>query len=202
MSICSSLFFGSEGNYSILGQQVEFRDTDKKIYSFSSDFIGQTAEALLTSSIFRIGTLGYLHTFIHEMGHALVGSILTQQSASITIYTKTCLGQTSRIQTNCPINDTLISLGGPLADIVFSIMLIFAAFAFQSTITAPVAIGICAGATIWILGEFLYAVTSLVNKDGGDFASISRNGPLHLLFATSTIVGVVAAGVFAISKVR
>lgn len=205
MSICSSLLLGTEGKYSILGQQVEFINTDEKIYSFSTDFISKTAEALLTSSFFRIGTLGYLHTFIHEMGHALVVSFLTKKTASITLYSKMSLGYTIMPQAFgrlSPMGNTLVNMSGPLADIIFSIALIFGSFALQSRITAPVAMGIRLGAITWIFGEFLYAANSLVNQDDGDFAYIAREGPLHLVFASSVIVGVLALGVFAITKVK
>jgi hypothetical protein len=201
--LASSLFLGTSGIYHILDITVEFENDSPLFHSFSNNLIGKMGNGLLKNHIFQILTFGYLHTFVHEMGHALAYKILSGASSHIQISTFALSGVTTPNPGKMlsPIQKSIFSLGGPLADVVFSVSQIFAAFALSAYITVPVAIAITIGASIWIFGEAFYAADSLLKNDNGDFAYIARNGVLHLLGATAVMAGVIALGILATKRV-
>lgn len=200
--LAASLFLGIPETYRILDIEVEFKSSNSAFYGFSNNLIGNIAGGLLKSRVFNVLTFGYLHTFVHEMGHALAYKLVGGGSSDITISTSHLSGVTRYHSANLsPIQNSICSLGGPLADVVFSVAQIFAAFALSAYITTPVAIGIAIGASIWIFGEVFYAATSLLKNDNGDFASIAQNGSLHLLGSIAVMVGVIALGILATKRV-
>ena len=199
-----SLLFGSEGSFHVCGFKVEFLKSQTSYYSFDThhknpvlSLLSKGAETCLNSRAFRILTLGYVHTFVHEMGHALAHKILTGDGAKIVIQTDTCKGVTSfrgckRIS---KVAETIIGLSGALSDVVFSVCQIAAAWAMSCYITVPAAIAITIGAAVWIAGEFFYAGYSALQHDHGDFGKIAKNGPLHLTLALTPLVATVALGI-------
>lgn len=200
--IIQSLFLGHPGTYDILGINVTFKNTKAASISFSDNLIGNLGENILKSRAFHILTFGYLHTFVHEMGHALAHKVFGG-SSKIEISVSYLSGSTSNISGKqlSRVQSSVCSLCGPLADVIFSVSLIFAAFALSTYITLPVASMIAIGASIWIFGEAFYAVDSLLQNNHGDFGMIARNGLDHLMSATAVMVGVIVLGIFATIRV-
>lgn len=200
--IIQSLFLGRSGIYECLGIPVTFKkDHIPGGAAFADNAIGNLGESLLNSRIFHILTFGYLHTFVHEMGHALTHKV-HGASSKIEILTTSLSGFTipdnyvlSRIQCS------IIALAGPLADVIFSVSEIFAAFALSAYLTLPVATTIAIGAGIWIFGEVFYAVDSVLQQNDGDFGMIAKNGFDHLMCATVIMAGVIALGIFATARI-
>jgi hypothetical protein len=84
--------------------------------------IGRAAEFCLNSKIFSLLTLGHLHTFIHELGHAVAYRTLTGGEATIHIALNTQSGITSfggKARSLSPAGATWVNLSGPLADLFF-----------------------------------------------------------------------------------
>lgn len=192
-----SIFLGHPGERRFLGFSVSFVQERNKYYSFSHSnfafyFVGQAASVLLNNYTFKVLTFGYLHTMVHEMGHALTAKLFNVHS-SIKININNCIGctQYNNYKKLPLLKDSLVALAGPLADVIFSVSIIFAAFFASPFITVPVSTFFALGAAIWITGELYYALDSL-NSGDGDFANIGRNGNLHLLFATVALITPVA----------
>ena len=200
MTLIKSLFLGESGNYNILGTPIKFQKNSINFNSFSDDFVGRMGDFVLKSRVFHILTFGYIHTLVHEMGHALAAKVLSNSSARITINTTSLSGVTSISNTRfTPIKSSLIDLGGPLTDVIFSCTQIFFAFLLSPYISTIGAMSIALGASIWIFGELFYAVDAL--KSGrGDFAGIARNGTSHLIGASSIMLSSIALGIFATYK--
>src|SRR4051794_5269206 len=133
--IISSLFLGRSGTYNILGMQVEFQSDQPGFHNLSDNPIGKLGDNLLSNRVFNILTMGYLHTFVHEMGHALTYKIVSGGSSQVEIQISTSQlsGVTIHHGKNLsPIQHSIYLLGGPLANVAFSISLIFAAFALSA----------------------------------------------------------------------
>lgn len=162
---------------------------------------GGAADCLLRSKIFSLLTLGHLHTFVHELGHAIAHRVLTGGEATINLSTSSCLGSTTYHQGTrplTPIGATWIDLSGPLADIIFSVVLIIGIFAIthyvpmSQGLSLGLRIGIGAPAAFWIIGEFLYASVSACRGDNGDFGKIFSRGWSHLLISIAILVSICA----------
>lgn len=222
MSFINSLFFGFEGQYQLRGIEITFKKLGQNgYYHFSGDFVGKTAGFLLQNRVVQVLTFGYLHAFVHEMGHALASYILTGKSSHIEIDTNTCTAQTILSSASNSIQNTIILTAGPCTDVAFSVSQIFTAVVLSPSITLPVSLGISFGASFWIFGEFYYAAHSLIsnsqgliivgpnghgpiyfkNQDSGDFARIANHGPFHLAGALSVMVSIVALGIIGIRSV-
>lgn len=90
-----SLLTGAAGQYTIAEIKVCFDNQPAPTYSFGQDwFIHRAADYCLQSRIFNLATLASLHTFTHEMGHALTSRLFRDGQAEIIILTRTSTGCT------------------------------------------------------------------------------------------------------------
>lgn len=166
---------------------------------------GRVADFCLTNKVFNVLTLGYVHAFIHELGHAVAYRVLSGGSATINLTTASCYGSYTRHDdAKRPLSSvgaTWVDLSGPLANIIFSVVLIVGIFAItyyapmSPTLSLILRIGIAAPAAFWIMGEFFYAAVSISKQDSGDFGKIASRGWAHLLVALAILVAICAIGV-------
>jgi hypothetical protein len=194
-----SIIFGSEGSYKFFDINVVFEKTDNSQYLFAQALnnplakpIGHLADCFLKSKAFRIATQGYLHTFIHEMGHALARKLLGKHSPSISINTKNgggfCTTATDEgILSNK--ENFIISFSGPATDMAFSTCKLLATIALRPYIPKIAVVAMVSSSAIWMIGELFLALTSALNKDHGDFGKIRECGPKYLWLASIGLVG-------------
>lgn len=170
--------------------------------------VGGAANFCLRSKIFSLLTLGHLHTLVHEMGHAVAHRVLTGGEATINLSTSSCYGSATLHPGKRPLSSigaTWIDLSGPLADIIFSIVLIIGIFAIthyvpmSKELILGLRIGIGAPAALWIIGEFFYVGASACKEDNGDFGKIARRGWLHLLTSIAILVSICTLGALGIT---
>jgi hypothetical protein len=201
-----SLFLGSEGRYQLGGIDICFQKSESPPYDFyeSDDpcamkCVGYLAKSCLKNRLFKIATFGYLHILVHELGHALAYKICSGKSSTITVHSNFGMGETDyhhhhfKDQLLSPAAETFLDMAGPLADLIFSVALIFGAFLLQNYITPYATYFIAGGAGFWILGEFYYALNSALKADGGDFGKIRERSSLHLFIATAIMVAICAS---------
>jgi hypothetical protein len=206
-SFIKSVFLGSQGSYQVLGAHVDFKE-DPFCPPAPIDgvgFISSLANKCLNSHACRWVTQGYCHVFVHEMGHALACKLLTGSDAKITIETDTCTGLTYISPTTYnhvpKWRQSVIDFSGPMFNVAFCTIKIVAANALKSYVPRPVTFLLAGGAVAWISGELLYAYVSAHQKqDNADFSSIVSRGKTHLIIATTTLVGQVALGLWALTK--
>lgn len=202
MSFLKSLLFGSEGSYNICGIQAKF---EKEVHSLNpfpnlegAGFISKMAITCINSNMFRWITQGYAHVFVHEMSHALTFKLLSGQDTTIKIYKSSCNGESfHRLATHPDWKKTIVDVAGPIGDIAFSTCKLVAATALKSYLSWPVALTLGSGAVIWMSGELLYAYTSALNRDTGDFGCIASYGKTYLALASTALVSQYALGIFA-----
>jgi len=169
--------------------------------------ISRAADFCVKSKMFNLLTLGYVHTFIHELGHAISYQLLTGGEATINLSTRNCYGSTSYKEgprSTSAAENTWIDLSGCLADIVFSAIIIIGIFALTYFVSMPqnwsiaLRVIVCVPCAFWIIGELLYAAISGYQVDEGDFGKIASRGWLHLLLAFTLLLGVCAATIFGV----
>jgi len=205
MNLASSLIFGSEGSYNILGNRVLFSEEnfiDENPQDLEgAGFITKILTKCHESKILRWMTLGYTHLFIHEMGHALTFKLLTRDTFEppiIQIFKRSCTGRFDySIDIDSDWKETIVDVAGPMADVAFCSCKLIAATALKNHLPWPVSLTLAGGALLWISGELLYAYTSASNKDDGDFGQIASRSKTHLALATTALVSQCALGIFA-----
>lgn len=209
MSFVKSVLFGSEGSYNILGIQAKFEKEEPLDYSSSililegAGFISKIAIKCLNSNVFRWITQGYAHIFVHEMSHALTLKLFTNQDPMIRVFKSSCTGgciPPSASETLPIWKKTIVKVAGPMGNIALCTCKLVAATALKSYLSWPIALAIGGGAVIWMTGELLYAYTSALNRDAGDFGCIARYGDSHLALASIALVSQCALGIFAAIK--
>lgn len=201
MSIWRSLLWGTPGSFEVLGVQ-----TTVKPVRFDS--VEQAPSGLmqrfLESRICQVVTQGYLHQFVHEMGHALAAKWLLRGSGGITIYqtggSEYQFRHSSRDQPLICIRRSAFLLAGPLADVVFSSSKLILAAAARDVIPAPVSLLLGGSGLLWIAGELSYAAISAIQRTNGDFGRILKQGKSHLCAASAALVGTAAAGIWAAAR--
>ena len=208
MNFIKSMIFGSEGSYNILGTQVHFTNqasSDGQISLEGAGIVSRIALACLNSNTLRYLTQGYSHVFIHEMGHALADRLLTHKDVdpydtpSVYISKESCGGEnwpTSASEFLPEWKKTILDVAGPMADIAFSSCKIVAATSLKNYLPLPVTLALGGAGALWIFGELVYAYTSVLNKDGGDFSNIAERGNVHLALASTAVVSQVALAIF------
>ncbi|NGX58485.1 MAG: hypothetical protein K940chlam3_01392 [Chlamydiae bacterium] len=204
MTILTSLLWGSEGSFQILGGHIAFNNEPQK---FATDvnldgagLISRLAITCLKREPLRLLTFGYVHVFVHEMSHSIAHKLLKKGSFDAVVDTRNCMGYTRLYSSglaNSTWKNTVISAAGPMGDIAFSTILLVAATALKSYISWPIALALGGGAVVWIAGELLYAYVSASKGDGGDFGQIRKQGNWHLALTSTAIVAQTALGIFA-----
>lgn len=163
MSFLNSIFFGVSGKYDINGISVKFEDDHVEV-PLENSWLGHIANTVLRNSAVQFLTLGYLHVFIHEMGHAFAAQLYGDKT-SVSVFTKPCQGLTTSLDDtgHTNIENKFIALAGPLAGVAFEITKLVAAVAavvlFPQVVGLPVGILLGTGAVFWILGELMYALS-------------------------------------------
>jgi hypothetical protein len=152
--------------------------------------MGMPADLLIHSRLFNVLSLGTAHTLIHELGHAIAWRMLSGSGSTIALSKRSVLGALYPEPAKRPVSNigmSWVDVSGPLADILFSLALIWGAFALAHCVRMPtewkwvVKIGIAGPAAFWIAAEYLYAGMSAVNLDQGDFGKICEQGPSHFM---------------------
>lgn len=163
MTIISSLFLGNLGKYRILNINVDFAEqAEGEIFQdiFGKGRFSQLTKKVLSNRFVNIATLGYLHVFIHEMGHAMAAKMLGDSSPEIIVYRKTCQGVVRYTDYFYGKKEILVSIAGPClascwetAKLTGSIGLA-ALFPSFLGITAASLLG--SSALFWLFGEMAY----------------------------------------------
>ena len=205
MSFLRSVLFGDAGSYNILGVQAQFEEKEPWYFSPASlegaGFITKAAISCINSNAFRWITQGYAHVFVHEMGHALPHQLFTHEDTMIKVFKSSCTGMGSPIDNSIPDwQKTIIFVAGPMADVAFCSLKLVAATALKNYLSWPIALALGSGSVVWMSGELLYAYTSVLNKDQGDFGYIARYGDTHLALAGAALISECALGIFAAYK--
>lgn len=210
MGFASSILFGAENKFCILGIDVEFKKQPKMAYSLSEGSwnpILHLADFCLQSRAFGLTTLGCAHVFVHEMGHAIAHRCLTGTTPKVTVITNTLSGYTicpqivekyslwylPFIKFSRPVprllnHMSIMSAMGPLTNTAFANCQLITAVALRTYISWPVSVALATGAVIWMFGELLYAITAVCGQGGGDFGCIHNNGKFHLALAVTALV--------------
>jgi hypothetical protein len=164
--------------------------------SEDSHFLITAVKNTLHSYPFRVATLTFTHFFVHEMGHALTQQMLIPNENHIVIFTDQFGAYNKALTCNEGFQSSLISLAGPLVDMIYSCSLLAAAVLIQKHISKYAGYILRSGTVVWILGELVYAFSSVLRDDIGDFAQIAHNGIDHVLLSLSFLVSPCAFGVF------
>lgn len=172
-----------------------------KIFTFS-------AEVCLKSKLFSVVTLGPLHTFIHELGHAVAWRLVSGNGSLIEMSSNSLYGSIlfDRFEYNVSSwKNSYVSLSGPLADVILSVALMFFSIAIKSfvpvSLIKPVQLWLVASSVFWICGELIYGAVSAIRQDNGDFGKIAKTGALHLVICGAILVTAVGFGVLGISQI-
>ena len=207
MSFLKSVLFGADGSYNIFGTKVKFQnELPSHLTPPSLDgagVISKLAFKCINSNAFRWITQGYTHVFVHEMSHAIAYKVLIGQNSEVDFFTSLCVGKNAPPPAAAYASDwekTIIEVAGSMGDIAFCTCKLVAATALKSYLSWPIALALGSGAVIWMSGELLYAYTSALNRDAGDFGCIARRGNTHLALASTALVSQVALGIFAAIK--
>ncbi len=151
----NSIFFGANGSYDINGVKVNFVDSEEGTGVFGNSWFGRAVDLCLNNSAVRFLTFGYLHVFIHEMGHAFAAQ-MHGQDPTVNIYTQSCRGDTTHGGI-----DKFTALAGPLAGMTLELVKLIGAVAiatlFPPILGIPLGIFVGAGAAFWLFGELMYA---------------------------------------------
>jgi hypothetical protein len=161
MSILNSIFCGQEGVYNLNGVQVNFVNRPNDANVFRDSQVAQAMDLCTNNAAFRLLTFGYLHVFIHEMGHALAAQ-LNGLNPTVDVHTNICKGRTWWIQLHHDINIKFIAFAGPLAGMALEIVKLTAAIAFAILFPFPIGLSVGVfvgvGAAFWAYREVMYAL--------------------------------------------
>lgn len=179
MSIFGSLLWGREGSYSILGIETQFsplergdieRLSNPKDSFESRNIVEEVVDDIIytcyTSPTFRVLTLDYFQTFIHEMGHALAAKLNHSKEIEVRIHTDFPTGTTSH--KSHPERMAIITFAGPALSTAFACSKL-AIGRFLRHYSRPVAYFLETGAVINMLRELSYST-----KRYGDFDKLRK----------------------------
>jgi hypothetical protein len=152
----NSIFLGAAGNYDIHGIRVNFVDNAGDVKVFENSRFGRAANLCLSSTAVKLLTLGYLHLFVHEMGHAFAAQ-WQGKNPIVNVYTQSCSGETIHSSVN-----KFTALAGPLAGMTLELIKLIGAIAtailFPPILGIPLGMFVGSGAAFWIFGELMYAL--------------------------------------------
>ncbi len=208
MSFLKSLLLGSSGSYNICGTIVNFEEQENRCLDVNkalsgAGLISTLAIKCINSTAFRLISQGYLHIFVHEMGHAISCKLLTKKDSTIKIFTNSCTGVNITPESFKNLSDweqSVSDAAGPLANIAFSSLKLVAAAALKDYLTVPLSLVLGSGGVIWISGELLYAYICSSKENEGDFGRIAQRSGFHLSIASVAIVAQCALGLFTAIK--
>jgi len=186
MSLITSLLFGSEGSYNVLGVDVTFKKKPQTRSSELDIIILKLATKCLDNKFFFIIIQGYLHVFIHEMSHAMASRLFSIGS-NIIILTNTCEG-TTNCKGNTYWEDTMINAAGSMGSIAFCTCKLALAIILKKYIPFPITLVLGSSALIWIAGELGYTFFSALQIYVGDYGQIARYGNIYLAVASVAIL--------------
>lgn len=196
MNFISSIFLGSEGSYNFLGHEIEFNKNLPSSESSLKSNQRNTDYLKLDKSLIHIISFSFIHTLVHELGHALINQLFTEQKSKIFIDTHAGAGSAT-----CPGRWTLsnwkvslISAAGPMANMAFSIIKLAAAYFLKAYLPWRIILAIGISSLLAMAHEMHYAYTSVKTKDSGDFDTISKNGSKHLILASTVLITQFAVG--------
>ncbi len=202
-SFFQSLLLGREGTFHFRGIEIQFADI--KVASFEgAGVISAVANRCAQIPILRQLSLSPLHVLGHEMGHALaIEGFTGQKPKKITIATE-ALGGNTEYHFLCHVlpdwQRSAIDAAGPLLHAVLSSAQLATAVALKPYLPRPVTLLLEGGAMVQMAGELLYAYTSAVKRDDGDFGHIAQISTAHLAVATAGLVATCAIGIFGASQ--
>ncbi len=194
MSLIKSLIFGQEGTYKVLGVPVRFQKinpaddsiSDAELATKLSDrgiFVFRLIENLFSSKAYLVTTQSYVHTFVHEMSHALADKFLCKGSPEVEINDDaTGLTTTSSLISEAW-KSTVFRLAGSMGDIAFSTGQLVAITSLRGYLTTPGSLMLGAPAVLDIASELFYSFSSGLVKDDGDFGEIAKKGRLGVASA-------------------
>ena len=169
MCIALSALFGLQGRYNFCGIDINFtsREPEPNILEedpsnvFGEGLFAKTANCLLRNPVIKLASFGYLHVFIHEMGHALASKLCGDRRPSINVYTKPCRGTTIHSEDRSFCCDRFVTLAGPILSTLWEVAKLIAAIALiiflPPPIGLPLGIFLGAGSAFWLFGEIAYA---------------------------------------------
>jgi hypothetical protein len=191
MGFIKSLFMGSPGAYDVGGVKVNFEESPRA----DGDKPKLLKNRFLDSRLFRLVSGDALHTFVHEMGHAIAYKLIIPGCTPVVTINET--GGATQAKNRTGWRNTVINLAGPLANMVFSGgKLAVAAAIRQGYLGTPLAIVLGGGALCHMALELGYACASARDGDG-DFGDIANEGPKHLALASTALIGQTALNLLA-----
>lgn len=198
-----SLFWGSEGHFEDQGVLVHFMDSITPSEP-SNNLIAKLRHKILSNKWFQIAHQGYLHTYIHEMGHALACKQVIPDRSCVYVHPK-CNGATMGyfdtprfLNFQLQWKQSFVDAAGPLTQMAFASLRLVAAVALRNYISWPVAFVLGTGAVYHMMEELAYAAESSVSGDG-DFGSIASSSKTHLALASAALIGECALGILSAS---
>jgi len=197
-----SLFWGSEGHFEDKGVLVHFMDSITPSEP-SHNFLVHFKHKIVSNKWFQIASQVYLHTYIHEMGHALACKQVIPDRSCVYVHPKSGFTMGSFVtplSLNCQPQwkQSFVDAAGPLAQIAFSSLRLVAAVALRNYVPWPVSFVLGVGAVYHMMEELSYAAESSISGDG-DFGSIASNSKTHLAIASVALIGECALGILSAS---
>lgn len=200
-----SILLGAEGSYDVLGGAlVTFKpfSRNEAIYSNKSSQASRSNSSWGERSL-ELMTGGPSHAFVHEVAHWVMYKARGVNSSTIEIYTKqgeglcTPNGDISHLS---PIDLSLVSAAGPVANMIYSSGKLMAVAALKDHLPWPVALTIVLGTSYQIGQELRYCYSSAIDKDEGDFGDIAKRSKTHLAVASVALVTPIVLGGLAIAS--
>lgn len=142
----------------------------------------------------QILTLGYLHVFIHELGHALYGKVAGAPAAKITVINSSCEGKSQSPLNTGRMNMPLFSFAGPFAGMAFRVSLLAVCFFSGAALPMVALLVIKASSIAWMTGEMAYMVAGSIGG-GGDWREISDAGWVPWTLCTGTYTAAYITGI-------
>jgi hypothetical protein len=198
LSGLKSLFWGSEGHFEDNGVLVHFMDSITPSEP-ASNFLVQFKHKIVSTKWFQIASQVYLHTYIHEMGHALACKRVIPDRSCVYVHPKSgstmgYFASPRSLNSQPQWKQSFVDAAGPLAQMAFSSLRLVAAVALRNYISWPVSFVLGAGAVYHMMEELSYAAESSVSGDG-DFGSIASNSKMDLALASAALIGECALGI-------